>query len=102
METIQREPARIGAAIISLITTLMALLVAFGVDITNAQQEAILGFVAAVVAIAAPFVVNEWYVRRKVTPTAAPRMEDGQPAIIVPASYWGSIVRSAQEAERHD
>lgn len=78
-----REPARWGAAVISLITALMALLVAFGVDITNAQQEAILGFVAAVIAVAAPFVVNEW-VRRRVTPVEDPHTVDGRPAFLVP------------------
>lgn len=83
MDALKREPARWGAALISLITALMALLVAFGVEITNAQQEAILGFVAALVAVATPIIVNEW-VRRKVTPVEDPRTVDGQPAFLVP------------------
>jgi hypothetical protein len=49
-------------AITGLVAAAIALLVAFGVDFTTAQTGAILGFVAAVYAVAV-------LVRSKVTPT---------------------------------
>ena len=99
METIKREPVRLGAAIMALVSAVLVLLVAFGVEITDAQQQAIIGVVGAVITMSTILGVGEW-MRSKVTPTAAPRMEDGQPAIIVPATYWGSLVQRAHEAEK--
>lgn len=56
------EPAALTNGIIALVTAALALLVAFGVDVTQEQSAAILGFVAAVVAFAG------FFIRSKVTP----------------------------------
>jgi len=105
MERIKREPVRFGAAlgsaIITLVSSVLVLAVAFGVQITDVQQAAIMGVVGAVIAIAGLFGVGEW-VRRKVTPMASPRTESGEPAAIVPAAYWSQLVTRVQRAERHD
>lgn len=98
MESIKREPVRLGAAIMALVSAVLVLLVAFGVEITDTQQQAIIGVVGALIAMASIFGVGEW-VRRKVTPTAAPRTDDGRPAAIVPAEYWGQLVTRVQRAE---
>lgn len=50
MNVIRREP--VLTTILALVSATMALLAAFGVDLTDAQQTAILGFVAALVAAA--------------------------------------------------
>ena len=59
------EPAITIGAVSSLIASAIALLVAFGVDITPDQQTAILAFVAAVFPLAAALLI-----RRKVSPTS--------------------------------
>ena len=57
------EPVITGATILALVGAVVALLTAFGVDITAEQQKAIL----SAVAIAGPIVVG-LVVRSKVTP----------------------------------
>ena len=58
-----REPLITVATITAAVSAVLALLVAFGIDLTGEQQTAILG----VVAVAAPLVVGV-VARRKVTP----------------------------------
>ena len=48
----QSEPVRLGALIIGAIGAILALLVAFGVDMSADQQTAILGVTAAIIALA--------------------------------------------------
>lgn len=67
-----REPVLTVASITSLVAAVIALLVAFGLPLTNDQQNAILG----VVALASPLVVAA-FSRPKVTPIASPRGERG-------------------------
>ena len=69
-----REPLITAGAITGAVTAVIALVVAFGVDVTEDQQAAILG----VVAVIAPAVVALWS-RRKVTPLADPKDTDGTP-----------------------
>lgn len=57
------EPTVIVGAISAVVAALMALLIAFGIDITPDQTVAVLGVVAAV----GPFVAA-LFIRRKVTP----------------------------------
>lgn len=74
----QTEPVRLGALIIGAIGAILALLVAFGVDLSADQQTAILGVTAAVIALASAIGVGEW-VRRRVTPLADPKDNEGRP-----------------------
>jgi hypothetical protein len=57
------EPLITVAALTALVAAIIACLVAFGVDLTEDQQKAVLGLVAVV----APLVVG-FIARRKVTP----------------------------------
>lgn len=59
----QSEPVVTASAIAGIVTAGIALLVAFGVDITDAQTAAIVGFVGVVAPI-----VGALLARRKVTP----------------------------------
>jgi hypothetical protein len=72
------EPVRLGAAIVAVIAAGLILLNQFGVTTTNEQQAAILEFVKALIVIGAIFGVGEW-VRRRVTPVADPRDNEGRP-----------------------
>lgn len=63
------EPAVTGGSVVAVVTALLALVVAFGVPITDQQREAIL----AVVGVVAPLAVA-LLVRKHVTPTA--KVED--------------------------
>ena len=74
----QSEPVRLGALIIGAIGAILALLVAFGVDMSADQQTAILGVTAAIIALASAIGVGEW-VRRRVTPLANPKDNEGRP-----------------------
>lgn len=67
-----REPLLTAATVTGFVAAVVALLVAFGVDLSGDEQTAILG----VAAVVAPFVVA-FAARGKVTPTADPRAEDG-------------------------
>lgn len=64
-----REPLVTVGTITGAVTAIIALLVAFGLDLSAEQQTAILG----VVAVAAPFVVAA-ATRSKVTPIKDPRL----------------------------
>ncbi|UFU03423.1 hypothetical protein LQF12_02095 [Ruania suaedae] len=68
-----REPAAIIGAIGTAVGAILALLVAFGIDVTEEQQTAILGVVAAV----GPIVVG-LLIRGKVSP--APKI-DREPGV---------------------
>jgi len=69
-----REPLVSVAGITAAVAAVLAVLVAFGLDLSEAQTAAILGAVA----VLAPLVVA-LAVRGKVTPTADPRNDDGVP-----------------------
>ena len=60
----KNEPVVTVAAITALVSAIVALLVAFGLDLTDAQEKAILGLAA----VLAPLVVT--LARRYVTPVA--------------------------------
>jgi len=61
----KREPAITVGTISAAVAAVLALLVAFGIPVTDDQQTAILGVVAALGPI-----VTGLIVRRKVTPTS--------------------------------
>jgi hypothetical protein len=73
------------AALTALVPAVLGLLVAFGVDLSDAQQQAILALTAAVtglVGTGAP-IVAAVFARREVTPLASPRDNEGN--VLVPA-----------------
>lgn len=67
-----REPLLTIGTITAGVTAVIALLVAYGINVTQEQQVAILG----VVAFVAPFIVV-YFSRPKVTPVDAPQTNDG-------------------------
>lgn len=71
-----REPLVTAAGITALVTALLGVLVAFGLNLSDTQTASILG----VVAVVAPLVVA-LVVRGKVTPTADPQTNDGVPLV---------------------
>ena len=68
------QPLVSAAAISSLVSAIIALLVSFGVPVTPEQNTAIMTFVAALI----PWLM--WFLaKNKVTALADPKDEDGQP-----------------------
>jgi hypothetical protein len=65
-----QEPVLSVGAVTAGVSALIALLVAFGVDLTEAQTTAILGLVA----VAAPFVVGVLARRRAYAPATVARL----------------------------
>lgn len=53
-----KEPAAIVGAATGVVTAVLAIVVAFGVDLSDDQQKAILGIVAAVAPIVAGIVIR--------------------------------------------
>ncbi|MBT0771827.1 hypothetical protein KIH74_22995 [Kineosporia sp. J2-2] len=74
-----REPLITRAGLTSAVTAVIALLTAYGLDITDDQQAAILG----IIAVAAPLIVAVTS-RMLVTPIADPRDELGDRLIPEP------------------
>lgn len=62
----QREPVALLGAVSTVIPALLALLVAFGVDLTEAQTAAILGVLAAITAALTGVQRNSVYPAQKV------------------------------------
>ena len=50
------EPAVITNGVVALVTAALALITAFGVELTQDQSAAVLGFVAVLVAVAGPII----------------------------------------------
>ena len=73
-----REPLVSAASITALVSAVVAVLAAFGLDLSQDQTAALVGLVAVV----APLIVA-LVVRPKVTPVADPRTVDGVPLIPV-------------------
>lgn len=71
-----REPLLTTAGIAAIVSAIVALLVAFGLDLSEGQTAAILG----VVSVLAPLIVG-LLARRKVTPTSDPKTDDGAPLV---------------------
>lgn len=69
-----REPLVTNSSIIAIVTAVLALVVAFGLELSQDQQVAILGVTATVVPVILALVT-----RGQVTPVAAPRGNDGEP-----------------------
>ena len=61
----QREPAIVIGLVTAAVAAILALVTAFGVELTQGQQVAVLGVIAGVGPL-----VAAWVTRAKVTPTA--------------------------------
>lgn len=84
-----REPLLTTAGVTAVVAAILAVLFAFGLDLTADQTAAILGLVGVI----APLVVA-LVARGKVTPTADPRTDEGVPLVPV-----GSAPPPAPEKE---
>lgn len=87
-----RQPIITTATLAALVSAVLALLTAFGVPLTDAQQEAISGLAA----VLAPLVVA-LVGYRLVTPTADPRDRHGRP--LVPAAPDGQLPEHAEPGD---
>lgn len=76
-----REPILTANVVVALILEVCVLLRAFGVPLTDAQQNAIIGVAAAVFAIGAGLIA-----RRYTTPLADPRNDSGENLVAPPTS----------------
>lgn len=74
MSTVRREPLGPVAVVVAALAAILTALIAFGVDVSEAQVAAILGVASTV----GPIIVWLWG-RRRVTPVADPRDDDGAP-----------------------
>jgi hypothetical protein len=71
-----REPLVTAGSLAGVLSAIFVLLVAFGLDIDDDKQAAILGGVAVLFPLVSPL-----FARSKVTPVADPRGSDGTPLI---------------------
>ena len=106
-----REPVlsaqAIAAAVSAVIMLGLGMAVSLGwISLNDTQMGSIEKFVGALLALAVlvgPQLVAAFWARRKVTPLAAPKTADGQPAAIVPlaqAQAMGFAPPAGQEGKR--
>lgn len=67
------EPVISANGIAAFVSAALVLLVSFGLNLSDEQKGAILGFVVIVAPLAAA-----WWARRKVTPLSDPKTVDGE------------------------
>ena len=80
------EPVLTAGALSGVIMAALAMAVSLGwLRLDDAQMGSIQAFLVAALALAVP-VVGALIARRFVTPTAAPRTPEGEPAVLVPAA----------------
>ena len=78
------EPVLTAGAIAGVIMAFLGMAVSLGwLRLDEAQMKAVEAFVLPALALIVP-IAAAWYARGKVTPTAAPKTVDGQPAALVP------------------
>ncbi len=76
---VKNKPVVVGSVVTGFVTAALALLVAFGVDLTSSQQVAILGFVTALIALVAFLVRRKTYGPVTVQRAGAPAPCDAMP-----------------------
>ena len=89
-----REPVVTAAAIAGIVMAFLAMAVSLNwLALTPEQMETIQAFILPMLGLLLP-VAAALFARSKVTPTANPKTESGEPAVIVPAD----LVTTAQAA----
>lgn len=78
------EPVLTAAAVAPILIALIYTLRAFGVPLTDDQQESIITLIAT----ALPLLLA-WWARQKVTPVANPKNDEGVPLVPVTEVYNG-------------
>lgn len=91
------SPLITTAAITSIVSAAIALIVAFGVHLTAEQQTALMGFIT----VLAPWIVA-MVGHNTTTPLSAPTTKDGEPLVrasgdVTPANKEGVITRGIQK-----
>lgn len=80
------EPVLTAAAVAGLIMAGLTMAVSLGwLRLDESQMQAIQGFVLPLVGLVLPVAAGLW-ARNRVTPVANPKTEDGEPAVLLPAS----------------
>ena len=80
------EPVLTAGAIAGVIMAGLAMAVSLGwLNLADEQMTAIQAFVLPVLGLVLPIAAALW-ARGKVTPTAAPKTETGEPAVLIPAA----------------
>lgn len=78
LDFIKNEPAAFGGAVTALVQAIIGFVVAFNLDITPEQQNAILGLTTALVSMT---VLVAAVIRQNVTPIYNPKDNSGNPLI---------------------
>lgn len=81
LDFIKNEPAAFGGAVTALIQAVIGVLVAFNLNVTPEQQQAILGLTTAIVSMT---VIVAAVIRQNVTPVRNPRNDDGEKLVPEP------------------
>ncbi len=80
------QPVLTAGSIVGVIMAGLVMAVSLGwLKLDSTQMGNIETFLAAAVALLLP-ILGAWWASRRVTPTAAPKTADGQPAVIIPQS----------------
>lgn len=81
LDFIKNEPAAFGGAVTALIQAVIGVLVAFNLNVTPEQQQAVLGLTTALVSMT---VIVAAVIRQNVTPVRNPRNDEGQKLVPEP------------------
>lgn len=78
------EPVLTAAAVAGLIMAGLTMAVSLGwLNLTEDQMGAVQGFILPLAGLVLPLIAG-FVARSQVTPTANPKTEDGQPAVLIP------------------
>ena len=91
------EPVRLGTLILGVVNAVLVLVVAFGVNLSGDQQQAVLGAVGAVISLGAALGIGH-LIRSRVTPLARPKDNAGRRALVIPEDIYSDLVRQVDEA----
>jgi len=93
----QREPVLTASAVAGVLLAFLSMSVALGwLRLDETQMQSIQAFVLPTLGLVLPLAAA-WWARSQVTPTAAPRTENGQPAVLVPESQVTPTQMAAAE-----
>ena len=80
------EPVLTAASIAGVIMAGLAMAVSLGwLSLTDAQMQTVQAFILPALGLLLPLAAA-WWARSKVTPTAAPKTQTGEPGVIVPVA----------------